>query len=317
MATYSTSRLDPTRIAVLAGGNSAEREISLDSGAQVASALKACGHSVTVIDPRDTNLRQVGWDAFDVAFIALHGTFGEDGSVQQLLEELAVPYTGSGVAASRLAFSKSAAKERFLQAAVPTPAYVLIHESDSAARIEMQVRKLGYPVVVKPDAQGSSLGVTVVRSPEELPQALACCFHYDRFGVLERAVPGTEWTVCLLDQTVLPVVQIETHREFFDYEAKYFDEQTVHRFEFDVPQNVVDEIAHTGARAADVLGTTGMARVDIRLDSMSRPWVLEVNTIPGMTTHSLVPMAAAKVGIGFGELCERTIQSCLVPAGSR
>lgn len=317
MATCPPSRLDPTRIAVLAGGDSAEREISLESGAEVLSALKARGHSTTFIDPQETDLAQVDWNAFDVAFLALHGTFGEDGGIQQQLEAWGVPYTGSGVASSRLAFSKSAAKERFLQTSVPTPAYVLIHEADRASRIELQVRKLGYPVVVKPDAQGSSLGVSVVRSPEELPQALSRCFHYDRFGILERAIVGTEWTVCLLDRTVLPVLQIETQREFFDYQAKYFDEQTEHRFEFDIPQSVVDEIASTGARAAEVLDTCGMVRVDIRLDRFFKPWVLEVNTIPGLTPHSLVPMAAAKVGIGFGELCERTIQSCLVPAGSR
>ena len=315
--TYSSSRLDPTRIAVLAGGTSAEREISLESGAQVASALIERGHAVTLIDPRDTDLSQVGWSAFDVAFLALHGTFGEDGGVQERLDAIGIPYPGSGVAASRLAFSKSAAKERFLQTSVPTPAYVLIHEADSASRIEMQVRKLGYPVVVKPDAQGSSLGVTVVRSPEELPQALSSCFHYDRFGLLERAIEGTEWTVSLLDRTVLPVMQIETGRAFFDYEAKYHDEQTVHRFDVDFPPYVVDDIARVAARAAEVIGTSGMARVDIRLDKLCQPWVLEVNTIPGMTRHSVVPMAAARVGIGFGELCERTIQSCLVPAGSR
>jgi D-alanine-D-alanine ligase len=270
-----------------------------------------------LIDPRQVDLAHVHWSEFDVAFLALHGTFGEDGEIQALLEGWGVPYTGSNSETSRLAFSKSAAKERFLLSAVPTPAYVLIHESDDATRIERQAKKLGYPLVVKPDSQGSSLGVSIVRSPDELPRALTRCFHYDRFGILERFVDGTEWTVGLLDQMVLPPIQIETPRGFFDYEAKYADDATQYVFDSDVPPHAIAAIAEVGHRAAEVLGTQGMARVDIRLDKYLQPWVLEVNTIPGMTSHSLVPKAAARIGIEFGELCERTIQSCLVPAGSR
>jgi len=317
MTMSSPSLLDPTRIAVLAGGDSAERPVSLESGTQVAVALESRGHQVRLIDPQHTELSSIDWHEFDVAFLALHGTFGEDGGIQALLETWGVPYTGSGVATSRLAFSKSAAKEKFLQASIPTPAYVLIHESDRASAIELQVRKLGYPVVVKPDAQGSSIGVSIVHSPEQLPQALACCFHYGRFGILERAVVGTEWTVCLLDEETLPVIEIESQRAFFDYQAKYVDQRTQHRFEFDLPRGVVDEIAQTGARAAECVGTRGIARVDVRLDKFFQPWVLEVNTIPGLTPHSLVPLAAARVGMSFGELCERTIQSCLVTSESR
>lgn len=300
-------------IAVLAGGNSAEREISLRSGAAVASALAGNGHRITELDPAAVELHRVDWRQFDAAFIALHGTFGEDGGVQEILERAGIPFTGSSAEASRLAFSKSAAKERFFQAGVPTPHYALIHQSDNAARIESLFPRIGFPMAVKPDAQGSSLGVTIVQSPLEIPQALANCFSYDPFGLLETAVPGTEWTVGFLDDMALPVIQIETEREFFDFQAKYDDDATRYLFDFNVPDDVVRGIETTARNACTALGTRGLVRVDLRLDRFLRPWVLEVNTVPGLTDHSLVPKAAARMGIAFEELCERAVRNWLIP----
>ena len=298
-------------IALLAGGTSRERNISLESGAAVAKSLSDRGHSVSLIDPAHVELSDLDWSSFDVAFLALHGTFGEDGHVQQILEEIGIPFTGSDSVASRLAFSKSAAKERFIQNGVPTPAYVLIHESDSAARIQQQANALGFPLAVKPDGQGSSLGITIVRTPEELPQALARCFHFDPFGLLEVAIDGTEWTLGLLDGEPLPLIQIETGRGFFDYTAKYEDDDTQYLFDFAFPTSVIKSIESAGRRAYDALGCRGLARVDIRVDRFHEPWVLEVNTIPGMTGHSLVPKAAARLGLSLGAICERSIHNCL------
>ena len=176
---------------------------------------------------------------------------------------------------------------------------------------------MGYPLVVKPDTQGSSLGVSLIDSPQGLPQALKQCFQYDPFGIVEPVVSGSEWTVGLLDDVVLPLIKIETNRKFFDYQAKYEDEATAYRFEFPLPAHVVQAIETAGRQAGEALKTRGLARVDILLDKFQQPWVLEVNTIPGLTDHSLIPKSAARLGISFGELCERAIQSCLSTAVSR
>jgi D-alanine-D-alanine ligase len=301
----------PLRVAVLLGGPSAEREISLQSGAAVAHALRQSGHDVVEIDPAQTDLARHDWSGIDVAFIALHVKFGEDGQVQQLLGNAGIPYTGCGVEASRLAFSKSAAKERFVQHLVPTPAYVLIHESDSAHHILQQANRIGFPLVVKPDTQGSSLGVSVIPSADLLPQALTRCFHYDSFGLLEQAIVGTEWTVGVLDHLVLPLIRIDTPRQFFDYQAKYEDGETQYLFEFDLTSDVVRRIEQTAVSACRALDTRGLVRVDLRLDAFHRPWVLEINTVPGLTDHSLVPKAAARQGISFPELCQRMLESAL------
>ena len=301
----------PLRIAVLAGGTSRERNISLESGDAVAKSLAERGHNVSQIDPAHSDLTLLDWSSFDVAFLALHGTFGEDGHVQQILEEAGIPFTGSDSVASRLAFSKSAAKERFVQNGVPTAPYVLIHESDSAARIQLQAAALGFPLAVKPDGQGSSLGISIIRTPEELPQALARSFHFDPFGLLEAAIDGTEWTLGVLDGEPLPLIQIETGRGFFDYTAKYEDDDTQYLFDFAFPTSVIKSIENAGRRAYEALGCRGLARVDLRVDRFHEPWVLEVNTIPGMTGHSLVPKAASRLGLTLGAICEQSIHNCL------
>ena len=298
------------RVAVLAGGDSDERSVSLKSGMAVAEALAQAGHRVLHLDPAIVELSGVDWSQFDVAFVALHGRFGEDGQVQQLLDEANVPYTGSSALASRLAFSKSAAKERFEQFGVPTPRYSLIHYNDDLQQISRKTAEIGYPLVVKPDTQGSSLGVSIVRTPDQLPKALKLCFQYDGFGVVETMIEGTEWTVGLIDLQTLPAIKIETDREFFDWQAKYEDDQTRYIFEADVPRTVIEKIELVAQNACIALGTSGLARVDLRLDSQNQPWVLEINTVPGFTDHSLLPKAAARMGIDFVTLCDRIVQSC-------
>ncbi len=305
------------RIAVLSGGPSAERLISLKSGSAVARALAAFGHSVCEIDPAVVDVSSFDWGPFDVAFIALHGKFGEDGQIQEILERGLIPYTGSGVAASRLAISKSASKERFAQHHVPTAPYVLIHESDTAHRIGQQAEQLGFPLVVKPDTQGSSLGVTIVQKPADLPAALARCFHFDTFGLLEQAICGSEWTVGLIDERALPPIRIGTQRAFFDYQAKYEDDETRYQFDYDVPAEVVERIVQTARNACTALGTSGLARVDLILDQTGTPQVLEVNTVPGLTDHSLAPKAAARLGMSLTDLCQECVQSALKQATRR
>jgi D-alanine-D-alanine ligase len=296
-------------VAVLCGGDSQEREISLESGRSVASALGERGHRVRLVDTAKVPIEAALFEGVDVAWLALHGRGGEDGEIQERLDRLGIAYTGSGARASRLAFSKSAAKERFLQAGVPTPDYRVVHESDDPARWTTLGARLGFPLVAKPDAQGSSLGVTLVETADRLPQALSECFRYGAFGLLERAVLGAEWTVGLLDDEPLPPIRIESPRTVFDFAAKYVDEATGYRFDADAAGTAAVVEAARGACAA--IGTRGLARVDLRVDAAGQPWVLEVNTIPGTTGHSLVPKAAEHAGLSLGELCERAIERAL------
>lgn len=306
--------LSPKRIAVLLGGTSAERAVSLISGDAVATALAGRGHKVTRVDPADQPLDKVDWSQIDVAFFALHGTFGEDGTAQAILEDLGVVFTGSDSHASRLAFSKSAAKERFALQGVATPDYLLIHETDSLAHIQATAQSLGYPLVCKPDAQGSSIGVSIVRDELQLADAVAACFEHQNFGLLETAITGPEWTVGVIDSEPLPPICIGTSRVFYDYNAKYNDDNT--QYGFDAPDELKSRLQDIAVAACQALGTSGVARVDIMLDEIEQPWVLEVNTIPGMTGHSLIPKAAARIGMDMGHLCDLIIARSLA-VGSR
>lgn len=304
-------------IALLAGGDSDEAVISLRSGAAVQQALMNRGHTVVSLDPAQVDLTQVDWSQFDIAFLALHGRFGEDGQVQEILDGVGIPYTGCDAATSRLTFSKSAAKERLFQFGVPTPNYALIHFSDQFDRLRRMVESVGYPLVIKPDTQGSSLGVTIVRHPGQLEEALQRCFEFDSFGLVESFVEGTEWTVGVLDDQVLPPLCIETPRPFYDYRAKYEEDSTRYLFDVGWSAAEMERLKDVALETCRALGTQGMVRIDLRADAARQPWVLEVNTIPGMTDHSLVPKAAAKVGIDFAELCEHTIRACLRARPSR
>lgn len=305
------SPLNPLRVAVLSGGNSAERSISLKSGGAVTAALAARGHEVISIDPDETSLDTYDWSGVDVAFLALHGTFGEDGGVQSILESHSVLFTGSDSLASKLAFSKSAAKERFTASGISTPQYALIHKVDLPERAAEQAAAVGYPLVVKPDCQGSSLGVVIVDDESDLADAVAQCFELDSFCLLERAIFGSEWTLGIIDDDPLPLIRIGTDRQFFDFEAKYNDDTTEYNFDESISDELRNSLTEIGIEACRTLGTKGVARVDIMVDKAGQPWVLEVNTIPGMTDHSLVPKAAANIGLDMGQFCEVVIERAL------
>lgn len=296
------------RVAVLYGGSSAEREVSLESGQAVAAALAARGHLVALIDPVTRPVSHVDWSRFDSAFIALHGTYGEDGTVQSELDRLGVSYTGSDAATSALAFDKLQTKRRVHAAGVRTPAYVEIDHRQAGSTIEILADQLGYPLVVKPNAQGSSVGVTIVHSRDQLADAVPQCFAHGTRGLLETAVVGEEWTVGLVDQRCLPPIRITSARTFYDYQAKYEDNRTdYHVSDPDSSVPLVKNLQQLAQRACLAVGTSGIARVDFRLCVSGEPWFLEVNTVPGFTSHSLIPKAAAAEGIDLGELCERVL----------
>jgi D-alanine-D-alanine ligase len=299
------------KIALLAGGTSAEREISLASGEQVALSLALEGYETVPIDPAEVDLVCIDWSAFDVCFIALHGGEGEDGRVQSLLERLDVPYTGSGPEASRLAMSKSAAKERFLRCGVPTSPYAVFSTAEVICDVQRRLTAVGFPAVIKPESQGSSLGVSIARNATDVAQCLEQTRPFDAFLIAELLIEGREFTVSLLGRDPLPLIEIVSPQTVFSYEAKYSNPATECRFETNLPANIESRIYAAAMNAASALGTTGLARVDVMLDADHRPWVLEVNTIPGMTTRSLSPRAARAAGIDMPGLTSWMIRDAL------
>ncbi len=293
-------------VAVLCGGNSPERDVSMRSGRSVADALSAVGHAVALFDPSDVDLFGVNWRQFDACFVALHGGAGENGQVQIDLEELGVPYTCSGPVASRLAMSKTATKDRLRQFNLPTlPALTFQVGCPQAAA---GVARLGYPVVIKPDSHGSSLGVSVAQQRDEFSASVAKAGRYEAFLLAEPMIRGREFTVAVLQREPLPVIEIVHDEAIFDYAAKYETGAAQIRFPEDDHARSVEALA---TEAAAALGTRGLVRVDIAMDEGDQPWILEVNTVPGMTARSLAPQAAAKAGIGFEELCDRLVRQCI------
>ncbi len=299
------------RVAVLAGGDSAERSVSLASGACVAKWLRQAGHAVEIVDPSGCDLDSVRWERFDGCFLALHGGSGEDGRLQERLEQLGVGYTGSGPEASQLAMSKSAAKAVFQAAGVPTPDYVLLDPCQPAERQVARVQRLGFPLVVKPDGQGSSLGVGIVRSAEDLAGQVARSARFGSAVLAERLIEGREFTVSVLRGEPLPVLEISGREEIFDYRSKYSSTLIEYHFQTGLPPIVIEELRSTAAQAAAALGTGGLVRVDLLLDEAARPWVLEVNTLPGLTEHSLAPKAARHARIDMPQLCDQILRDGL------
>jgi len=302
---------DSLDVAVLYGGASAEREISLLSGLAVAGALEVIGHHVAAFDPSEVELTGVNWRQFDACFIALHGGAGEDGRVQTILDSLGVPYTGSGPRASRLAMSKMMAKERLLAAGVLTPPAVSLSSRDDLVEMARQVRPLGFPLVIKPDNQGCSLGVTVAECLDELPDCLAAARRYGSALLAERFVRGREMTVAVVDREVLPVLEIEHGRELFDFGAKFDSDQDVVVRAADINDPAVAAAADAALAAAETLDTRGLARIDLMVDAQWRPWILEINTVPGMTHRSLAPRAAALAGWEMPEFCDTLVRACV------
>ena len=287
------------RVAVLYGGTSAEREVSLKSGAAVLAALQGAGVNAFGIDAGDDLIERLIAERPDCVFIALHGRGGEDGSLQGVLESLKIPYTGSGVMASALGMDKLRTKQVWQSIGLPTPAYaVLRDEADCAAVVE----QLGTPLIIKPIHEGSSIGMAKVHSLEELKLAWREAQKYDDVALVEQWVTGAEFTVAILGRQVLPAIRLSTPNTFYDYQAKYLASDTQYQCPCGLPEEREAELAALCLRAFDAVNCRGWGRVDVMQDSAGNFYLLEVNTSPGMTDHSLVPMAAAAAGLSFTDL---------------
>ena len=297
------------KVAVLMGGRSAEREVSLKSGSMVLSALTGKGVDAHPFDPRDAGLEQLIREKFDRAFIALHGRFGEDGTVQGALEYLGIPYTGSGVMAGALARDKWRTTLRWEAAGMPTPPYELLSRASDFAGV---AAKTGLPLMIKPAREGSSIGMSKVMSVEKIEPAYQLAAKYDDVVIAERFITGTEVTAAILGGEALPLIRLETPRVFYDYEAKYLASDTRYICPSGLSPEQEAMVQQTALAAFSLLGCSGWGRVDIMLDQSGQPHLLEVNTVPGMTDHSLVPMAARARGISFADLVMRILESAHV-----
>ena len=305
-----------TRVAVLYGGKSAERAVSLNTGAQVVAALRGLGFDVAPIDTGDDTFitRLMEADA-GVAFICLHGRFGEDGTVQGLCELLELPYVGSGVLASALALEKVKSKQFFSLAGLPTPQFEVVHRG-RAYDVDALVSVLGEKSVVKPANEGSSVGMTIVHRPDELAEAIEKAFAYDRDVLIERFVEGTEVTIAVIgneDVVALPTLEIVPEHEFYDYDSKYVPGMSSHIIPARVSEDARAECQRLAISAHKALGCRGMSRADTIVEADGSVWLLEINTIPGMTSTSLVPDAARAAGIEFPQLCQMLVEFALEP----
>lgn len=312
----------PLRILLLQGGDSSERAVSLSSGARVAAALRAKGHAVTEADPAgDAFAVLPAARAADVVWMALHGGAGEDGTIQAMFDLAGVTYTGSGHLASALAMDKDLSKIVFQAAGVPTAAWRMLRPGDRwpwrTAPFAAEVSTaLGLPLVVKPSKQGSTVGLSVVKATQALPDAIALAFEHDDEVMLEAYVPGRELTVGILGDWVMPVGEIIPTHEIYDYECKYTAGMAEEIFPADLPPAVRDEAQRLARLAYDALKLRGCARIDFRLHPAGGLYCLEANTLPGMTATSLVPQAAQADGVDFPTLCERIALDALGATGT-
>lgn len=332
------------KVAVLMGGTSAERDVSLATGREIAKALEARGHRVVAIDAaggrpiplagsepqsasgigteppsrgeledlesgslarRLEDLQELG-DA-EVVFVALHGGAGEDGRVQALLDLVGIPYTGSGPLGSALAMDKLVTKDLFVSAGIPTPPWLVGPVTE--AQVEQGLG--GLPVVVKPSHEGSTVGVSVVRGPSELAPAIELAGHFQGPVMVERFIPGRELAVGVLGDEALPIVEIRPKHEIYDYECKYTKGMSEYEVPAPIDGDLTREVQDLAVRAHRVLRLSAYSRVDFRLDEDSAPWCFEVNSLPGMTATSLLPKAARAVGVSFEELCDRIVRMAL------
>ncbi len=293
------------KVAVLFGGRSAEREVSLKSGAAVLAALQRSGVNAHAFDPAKENLLALKDRGFDRAFIALHGRFGEDGTVQGALELLGIPYTGSGVMASALGMDKWRSKLVWQAGGLPIPEYLMLDERTEDAAV---VERLGLPLFVKPANEGSSVGISKVKTVGDLRPAYSQAAKHDRLVIAERFIEGGEYTVAILGEKALPVIKIEPAAEFYDYEAKYMRDDTRYLCPCGLDDATEKEMQRLAGIAFSLIGGQGWGRVDFLMDGDKRMYVLEANTSPGMTDHSLVPMAARQAGIRFEELVLRVLE---------
>lgn len=294
------------KVAVLMGGWSAERSISLRTGQAILAALQARGIDAEGIDADRDVMRRFSEQRYDRVFIAMHGRGGEDGVIQGALELIDMPYTGSGVLASALCMNKLVTKRVWQGAGLPTPRHTLLEQSFDPQTI---VGELGLPLIVKPLLEGSSIGMSKVEDAEQLHTAFRGALPYGAHILAEKWVSGGEYTVAILEGQALPAIRLETPRAFYDFEAKYSSSQTQYHCPSGLHENKEREIQTLALKAFDVVGARGWGRVDLMLDESEQPWLIEINTVPGMTDHSLVPMAAAAAGISFEELVVRILKS--------
>jgi D-alanine-D-alanine ligase len=298
-------------IAVLMGGISPERKISLQSGKAVANALEKTDSHVIKIVVNDDLVSELDNYKIDVAFVALHGHFGEDGGIQEVLESKDIPYTGSGVSASRLTMDKVKSKEIFIKNNIPTPDYFAVSTTQSMSEIVKSVKKLKLPVVTKPVSNGSSIGISIIREYDELPDGIKHTGSQSTEALIEKYIGGRELTVSILDDKALPVIEIKTSTGFYDYDAKYNSKNTQYIIlesaeessECTLSHAVYDRVQELAIRAHNSLGCCTFSRVDMILGNDGEIYILEVNTIPGFTERSLLPKAAAAANISFTELC--------------
>lgn len=301
------------KVAVLTGGIGAEREISIQSGQCVTEALKQAGFDVVTADVRPDNLDILEDGSIDVFFPALHGEFGEDGRLQEILQDKSLVYTGSGPKASKLAFDKMASKKLFIETDTATPEAIEFNTATDIEELEGHLLYLADEYVVKPIKQGSSVGVSIISDRHKAIEAAQKTI--DEFGdcMIERFIRGKEVTVSILQDEALPIIEIRSRAGFYDYQSKYIDEQTEYLFNTIADSSLTDQINQAAMDCFYALGCRHFARVDFILSDESIPYVLEVNTIPGFTTHSLLPKAAAKVGLSMSELCSKIIDVAYSP----
>jgi D-alanine-D-alanine ligase len=301
------------RILLLAGGASAEREISLESGRAVADTLHRRGHLVRIQDPAEIPLSAV--QNIDIILPLLHGAGGEDGTLQRQLERTGTAWIGSSAQASALTFSKSATRQMLSSAGLPIASGFTARAGADAQTVIRSAAPLGLPLVVKPSEQGSSIGITIVQALNDLPPALETAFCWGREAIVERWIPGREITIPVIDGQLFPAVEILPGRPWYDYDAKYHDDQTQYRTH---PEGLPPALFSAVQRAVAVCGVSAISRTDLRLEPDGRFSILEINTIPGMTSHSLVPMSVAAAGRDLGELLEDLMWRRLenVPSGA-
>ncbi|MDR3393230.1 MAG: D-alanine--D-alanine ligase [Sulfuriferula sp.] len=287
------------KVGVLLGGRSAEREVSLISGRAVLAALQRQGVDAYAFDPAEQDLAALAAQGFDRVMISLHGRFGEDGTVQGALDWMGIPYTGSGVMASALAMDKWRTKLLWQAAGIPTPEYALLDEHSD---FDAVATRLGLPIFVKPAREGSSIGMSKVMRAEDLRAAWEKAAEFDALVLAERFIEGGEYTCAILGDQALPMILLVPKKAFYDYEAKYLRDDTEYRVPCGLPAAREQAIQALAKKAFDVLGCRGWARLDVMLDAAGNPYFLEANTSPGMTDHSLVPMAARAAGMSFDDL---------------
>lgn len=296
----SYSRL---RITVIAGGDSAEREVSLESGVCVANELHERGHEVLLFDPARRALSEIP-RVTDVIFPLLHGTGGEDGTLQRSLNRLGIPWFGSSAAASELTFDKAATRRVLANTGLPVPPGITLPHDATSEQIRVASRRIEFPQVFKPSAQGSSVGISIVDAEAEVQNAAAEAARWSPAFLIEKYIAGREITVPVINGEVYPVIEILPAARWYDYSAKYQDELTRYQI---APENLPENLSGIVLAACETCGVSGISRTDLRIDSNGEPWILEINTIPGMTSHSLVPMSIRARGQSVGGLLERLL----------